>query len=100
MRILYIATSFPHPDKGSTIYTDLAEELVKCGHDVTVVVSQEKKYGTKTHWSNERGMKVLRVKTGNIYDVSFIEKGVSMITLQYFMKRAIAQHFVELSVKI
>ena len=92
MKILYIATSFPHPKKGSTIYTDLAEELVSCGHEVVVVVSQERKYGKHTQWSNERGMRVLRVKTGNIYDVSFIEKGGSMITLQYYITKAINQY--------
>ena len=34
MRILYIATSFPSPDKGATIYTDLATSLHEAGHEI------------------------------------------------------------------
>jgi len=34
LRVLYIATSFPEPDKGATIYTDLAEALCETGHEL------------------------------------------------------------------
>lgn len=92
MNVLYIATSFPSPQKGSTIYTDLAEALVENGHKLTVVVSEERKNTRKTYWSNERGCEVLRVKTGNLYDVSFIEKGITIISLEYILKLAIKKY--------
>ena len=39
MRILYISTIFPKENEGSTIYTDLAEELTLKGHQVVVAVA-------------------------------------------------------------
>lgn len=92
MKVLYIATSFPKPEKGSTIYTDLAETLVAKGHHVTVVVSEEKKHTDKTYITQERGCNVLRVKTGNYYDVSFIEKGITFVTMEYSIKLAIKKY--------
>ena len=92
MNVLYIATSFPSPKKGSTIYTDLAEALVENGHKLTVVVSEERKNTKKTYWSKERGCDVLRVKTGNLYDVSFVEKGITILSLEYILKLAIKKY--------
>lgn len=92
MNVLYIATSFPSPKKGSTIYTDLAEALVKNGHKLTVVVSEERKNTKETYWSKERGCDVLRVRTGNLYDVSFIEKGITVLSLEYILKLAIKKY--------
>lgn len=92
MNVLYIATSFPSPKKGSTIYTDLAEALVENGHKLTVVVSEERKNTKKTYWSKERGCEVLRVKTGNLYDVSFVEKGITILSLEYILKLAIKKY--------
>lgn len=95
MKILYIATSFPKPEKGSTIYTDLVETLVAKGHHVTVVVSEEKKHTDKTYMTEERGCNVLRVKTGNYYDVSFIEKGITFVTMEYSIKLAIKKYLIQ-----
>ena len=95
MNVLYISTVFPREKESSTIYTDLAEELVKCGHTVTVLVAEEKKRARKTTISTERACKVVRVKTGNMYDVNFIEKGLSIITLPFFLKMALLQYLAK-----
>ncbi len=92
MNILYISTSFPKPNKGSTIYTDLAEELYHSGHNITVVVSEQSKNQTETSFGIERGFNVLRVVTGNYYDVSFIEKGITMLKIPYMMRKAINKY--------
>ena len=92
MNILYISTVFPKPEDSSTIYTDLAEELTKENHKVTVVVSEEKKKAPHTKLSQERGMEVLRVATGNLYDVNIIEKGFTILMMQYQFKSAIKEH--------
>lgn len=91
MKILYIATSFPEPDKGSTIYTDLAEALHEAGHEITVVVSEEIKNLTHTQMRKERGFDVLRIVTGNYYDVGFIEKGITTLKIPIIMKRGISK---------
>lgn len=92
MKVLYIATSFPKPDNGSTIYTDLAEALVANGHYMTVVVAEEKKHTNKTYITKERRCEVLRVRTGNYYDVSFLKKGITFVTMEYIIKLAIKKH--------
>lgn len=91
MNILFITPSFPKKEKGSNIYTDLAEELNK-KHNIIVVVSEEKQKIDETKMQDERGIKVLRVKTGNLYGVSFIEKGITFITMQRQIKKAIKKY--------
>lgn len=92
VRILYIATSFPAPRKGATIYTDLAEALHKAGHEISVVVSEEKKNRKVTKIRKERGFEVLRIVTGNYYDVGFIEKGITTFKIPFLMRWGIAKY--------
>jgi glycosyltransferase involved in cell wall biosynthesis len=95
LKILYIATSFPEPNKGATIYTDLAEALHEAGHEITVVASEQKRNRTETSIGNERGFKVLRVVTGNYYDVGLIEKGLTTLRLPALMKKGIHKYITE-----
>lgn len=92
MRILYIATSFPEPNKGATIYTDLAEALFEAGHDIIVAVSEQAKNLSQTTMKKERGFEVLRIVTGNYYDVGLIEKGITTLRIPSLMKKGIAQY--------
>ena len=69
----------------------MAEELCK-KHNVTVIVSEEKKKIRKTQIQKERNMKVIRAKVGNMYSVSFFEKGISFITMQHIMKKVIKDY--------
>lgn len=91
MKILYITPSFPKENEGDNIYTDLAEELNK-KHSITVVVSEEKQKINETKGQEERGIQVLRVKIGNLYGVSFIEKGITFVTMQRKIKKAIKKY--------
>lgn len=93
MRVLYIATSFPEPSKGATIYTDLAEALHEAGHEVTVAVSEQARNKERTELKQERGFNVLRIVTGNYYDVGLLEKGVTTLKIPFLMKRGIAKYF-------
>lgn len=92
MNVLYVSTVFPKSDESSTIYTDLAETLSARGHSVTVVAADEKKKSTGTKLSQERNCTVLRVRTGNIYDVGILEKGISVLTMEPIMKFAIKKY--------
>lgn len=89
MRVLYIATSFPEPDKGATIYTDLAEALNEAGHEITVAVSEQARNKQHTEMKKERGFDVLRIVTGNYYDVGFIEKGITTLKIPLLMRNGI-----------
>ena len=92
MNILYIATSFPEPTKGATIYTDLAEALHEAGHDITVAVSEQTRNKRYTEMKKERGFDVLRIVTGNYYDVSFIEKGITTLKIPVMMRIGIKKY--------
>lgn len=91
MNILYITTVFPEIGT-STIYTDLAEALSRT-HNVTVVTNIERKKGRDTFLKEERGCRVLRIKTGNQYNVGFIEKGITIISISFLFKRGINKFF-------
>lgn len=91
MEILYITPSFPREKEGGNIYTDLAEELGKKNY-ITVMVSEEKKKIKETKLEKERGINVLRVKIGNLYGISFIEKGLTFLTMQRHLKKAIKKY--------
>jgi glycosyltransferase involved in cell wall biosynthesis len=92
LRVLYIATSFPEPDKGATIYTDLAEALSEAGHEITVAVSEQARNKQHTRLKKERGLDVLRIVTGNYYDVGFIEKGITTLKIPVVMKKGIINY--------
>lgn len=91
MKILYIATSFPTPEKGATIYTDLAQAIYLAGHELTVVVSEEKSNSNLTQIVKERGFDVLRISTGKYYDVSMIKKGITTLRIPTIMKNGISK---------
>lgn len=92
LRILYIATSFPEPGKGATIYTDLAEALFEAGHQITVVVSESKDNKRAIGLRRERGLAVLRIPTGNYYNVGFIEKGITTLQMPVLMRYGISKY--------
>ncbi|MEG0775057.1 glycosyltransferase family 4 protein [Clostridium sp.] len=92
MRILYIATSFPEPNRGATIYTDLAEALKEDGHDLIVAVSEQARNKKNTGMKKERGFDVLRIVTGNYYDVGLLEKGITALKIPILMKKSISKY--------
>lgn len=92
MKILYIATSFPAPEQGATIYTDLAEALHEAGHEIVVAVSEQPKNLQTTSIRSERGFEVLRIVTGNYYDVGYIEKGITTLKIPVMMRRGIRKY--------
>lgn len=78
MNILYITTVFPKPEKGSTIYTDLAECLNERGHRVVVVMADP---NVETSMNLERNMDVLRIKVTSYYNVNYFKKGLASLTM-------------------
>lgn len=91
MNILFITPSFPREKDGDNIYTDLAEKLAE-ENNIDIVVAEEKRKIKETEIKKERNIDVLRVKIGNLYGVSFIEKGITFITMQNKLKKAIKKY--------
>lgn len=82
MKILYITNTFPVNPKDSTIYTDLSEALQENGHELTVVASGEKSKLMNSAVKNERSMKVIRIRIGDLYNVSLIKKGITTLFIK------------------
>ena len=93
MNILFIFSRHSKKKDDSTLTKDLANEFLRNGHNVTVVTMLEKKENEETQLNIENGCKVLRVKTGNYFNVeSKIEKVLTILTLFKKMKNGIFKY--------
>lgn len=93
MRILFITSDYLKPECGTNIYTDLAKVLNERNHIVKVVVPEEKKKIDKTTLFVENDIPVLRVKTGNIYEVGLVEKTMTFIRISNDLIGGIKEYF-------
>lgn len=89
MKILYLTINFPLEKDGNNIYTDLAEEL-SLDNTVDVIVTNGN--DQKTNCSIERKMRVIRVKTGKIFNVNVIEKAISYLILPYNIIKSVNKY--------
>jgi glycosyltransferase involved in cell wall biosynthesis len=94
MNVLYLTLSFPLPTRPSTPsdIMQLMEEFSSRGHRVDVVAIDERKNQRPTRLIQEGPFQVLRVRTGNVFDVNPYEKGLSLVTLPWLLCRAMARH--------
>ena len=93
MNILFIFSRHSENPNDSTLTKDLADEFFRKGNNITVVTLLEKKYQRETEIKVENGYKVLRVKTGNYFNISNkIEKGVTVLTMASDLKKGIIKY--------
>lgn len=79
MKVLFLTMVWPLDQHQSNMYTDLMGEFVLNHHDVTVLSLLEKRYKRSTFCTNENGIRVLRVKSGNIQKTGKYEKVISSL---------------------
>jgi len=84
----------------NTVYPDLLRHFRDNGHSVYVACSREKRTGLPTEMKTEHGMKVLRVRTGNITKVKLIEKGIATLLIGPQFKHAINKYFAHVKFDI
>lgn len=84
--------AFPDSKKNPNLYTDLAHEFADNGHHVYVGTVLERKFKKKTIFQKESFIQVLRVRCGNLFNVGFIEKGLTTVTIPYNLIRAIKKY--------
>ncbi|AOT70133.1 glycosyltransferase family 4 protein [Geosporobacter ferrireducens] len=77
----------------NAVYPDLLRRFRDEGHSVHVVCQRERRLGLDTEMNVEHGIKVLRVKTGNITKTNLVEKGISTILIGWQFKNAINKYF-------
>jgi len=96
MKVLFLMISFTDIQKNPNLYTDLALEFLKNGHDVYVATVIEKKYNRETTLQKESMLNVLQVKCGDLFNVGFIQKGISTITLPHRFMHAIKKYWPDI----
>lgn len=92
MNILFLSIGPLSHMESNGIYTDLLREFKNNGHSVTVIGQRERRLGLPTERSEEAGINVIRVKTGNITKVNLIEKGISTLLIEYQYLNAIKKY--------
>lgn len=93
MNILFLMITFPDMRKNSNLYTDLVEEFNNNGHNVFVTTLLERKNNKNTFTEKINGITILRVKCGDMFNVSLVRKGMTTISLPYKFKQAINKYF-------
>lgn len=74
------------------IYSDLMKVFISHGHRPYIVTPREKRTGEKTELLEYGDHAILKVRIGNTSKVSFIEKGISTVLLEWQFKKAINKH--------
>lgn len=93
MKVIFLSISYSEKEHIS-FYEELLQEFVVNGHEVFVACASEKRKQRDTEISDERGIHVLRIKTGNITgNVNIIEKGISTVMIDRQFQKAIAKYF-------
>jgi len=86
--------SFPDLRENSNLYSDLAEEFRKNGHNAYVATLLEKKYNQANYLEKVKELNILRVRAGDWFNTnSVIKKGLTTITIANYFKRAVQKYF-------
>ena len=94
MKILFLALSKFESYDVHGIYTDLLRTLIKEGHSVFSVVSNERRNKEKTRILNDKNDSfICVVKTFNIQKTNIIEKGIGTLLINYQFKKAIKRYY-------
>lgn len=93
MNIIFLSIGGLNDLSENAVYPDLLRYFRDMGHSIYVVCQREKRLGLNTEMNIEYGIKVLRVKTGNITKTNPIEKGISTLLIGWQFKRAINKYF-------
>ena len=85
MRIILVADTFvPHQSSAAVQLRDLSREIVRQGHDLTVLLPSEKQV---TPWVSEDfdGVRIIRLKSPRIKDVSYIRRTLAEFIMPFAM---------------
>lgn len=77
----------------NNLYDELVQEFINRNNEVYIATIVEKKYGIETNLSEEKGIKILKIKTGNMFEIGFIEKGITTLSLGYLFKKNIDKYW-------
>ncbi len=92
MNVIFLSLSTLESLETQGIYGDLLKTFASHGHRVTAVFPRQKRDGLPTELSESCGVRLLKVRTGNITKTGPVEKGVSLLALQGQFTRAIDRY--------
>ncbi len=93
MNILFLTLLDFDSIEEHNIYTDLLREFIKHDHKVYVVSPIERKKKKKTYLIEEENISILKLKIGNMQKTNSIEKGISMISIEWIFNGGIKKFF-------
>ncbi len=93
MKILFLTTGGFTNLHQSGVYTDLLRSFRNQGHRIYIVCQEEKRKKKKTKLIVGDDVFELRVRTGNITKVGYLEKGISTLFLPFNYLVAIYKYF-------
>lgn len=93
MNVLFLSLLDFYSIEEINIYCDLLREFRDNGHSVYVVSPFEAGHKKHTYTINGNGFIILKQKIGNIQKTNTIKKGISTLTLQSTIKKAIKHFF-------
>lgn len=93
MNILFLTMVKMNSVEDRGIYTDLMRKFRDKGHKVYIVSPTERRDGLKTSVIEEKGVKILSVRTLNVQKTNVIEKGIGQVSIEFLYKRAIKEYF-------
>lgn len=89
MKILFLMITYPNVKISGSMYTDLAEEFQNKGHDVFVATANGPAgFSFKT----EGKVKVLRIRTLQLFNTSLFKKGLGNLLLPFQVIRGIKKY--------
>ncbi|MBE6034883.1 MAG: glycosyltransferase family 4 protein [Clostridiales bacterium] len=100
MNVLFLMIIPPEIKKNPNLYTELMEEFRDKGHNVYVAAIDEKKNGRQTRISEDSGIKILHIRTGNMFNVNPIEKGLTTLSLGRLFKNGLKKYFADINFDI
>ncbi|MDW7998831.1 MAG: glycosyltransferase family 4 protein [Thermodesulfovibrio sp.] len=108
MKVLLITDSYPPEIRSAShLMQELAEGLRDRGFDVTVAttypeynLAEDKKNIKYPEFVEERGIKILRIKTLPHHKVNFIVRGISQISMPYILERKIKKYLDKVNIII
>lgn len=93
MNILFLSLIDFDTFEDRNIYSDLLREFIKAGHSVYCISPVERKKKQKTKLLSFGTSRILKLKIGNTQKVSFVEKGISILLIEYLYIRGIKKYF-------
>ena len=89
MNILYLSAIPFKIEKNPSIYTDLIQELTIFGDKVTVASIDSSLKPFQIKRTVEKNIDLIYIGSFQLYNVNILKNGLAIITLPFFMKRAI-----------